>query len=693
MKEGKKILGICLALAVGMSSLFTSAIFADTDYVSGERNISEETQVTTVIPTDKKTTQTTTKAQEKITERITEKSKEIETEPTTKKYEETTVKETETERKTETEIQTVAPRTVTTEVQTETTTQALTETVSQPTTNEVKTELTTVIVTETTTETTTHSHDIKATIREYDVNIRSGYTLSLPDKYFYSGHTANQFKWDSSDSTIVTIDNSGSMYAKREGSATITAYSENYIYIFHVSVNSDKTDSERTLTLYNGNDCDLSKYVQFSSKYYTWKSSNTSRARVDNYGAVTTRAAGYVEITAVYDNYNGYAGDVRKYTFKINIKDKATSSTSGGRGVVTKYYDRKFTIFVPTGSSVDLSEFLSKAPTSYSWTSVNSNIASVSKTSGKVFGSRAGSTTVYAEGSSSYAFTIRVSDKYTSVVKKMEVGETLDIEKYLKYDLSAYNISVYDNHEIKYSKGVVSAVGTGTSYVLCDGNKESVQIIVNVENNNTTTVKTETTTEATTYTKAESNYTANTAFNDISGRAWAVSSIEKMAGKGFIVGRGQGIFAPDENCSRADFAIVLVKMLGLDGEIADNSNYSDIDKGAYFEKYVGIAKKYNLSAGVTGGRYFPKNNITREEIMAMVYNALSYKGVEMNTDTSILNSYTDADNIDSDYKKAVAGLLSIKAVKGTSDTTIDPKASITRAQMAVLMNNFYGKIS
>lgn len=78
--------------------------------------------------------------------------------------------------------------------------------------------------------------------------------------------------------------------------------------------------------------------------------------------------------------------------------------------------------------------------------------------------------------------------------------------------------------------------------------------------------------------------------------------------------------------------------------------------------------------------------------MAMVYKALVYKGVSMNTDTSILNSYVDASQIAPEYKEAVAGLLSIKAVNGTSDNTIDPKASITRAQMAVLMNNFYGKI-
>ena len=252
----------------------------------------------------------------------------------------------------------------------------------------------------------------------------------------------------------------------------------------------------------------------------------------------------------------------------------------------------------------------------------------------------------------------------------------------------------------------------GTSYIICDGNRESIQIIVKVSgtvsNNvskNTTTNKTNSTsknntTNATNKTEEKKETAPSTpvvtntsaTFNDISERAWAVPAIEKMASKNFIVGKEKGKFAPDEKCTRADFTIVPTKMLGVDNETPDSSAYSDVDSEAYFSKYVGVAKKLNITAGESNNNFFPKNNITREEVMAMVYKALAYKGVSMNNDTSILNSYVDASQIAPEYKEAVAGLLSIKAVNGTSDNTIDPKASITRAQMAVLMNNFYGKI-
>ena len=266
-----------------------------------------------------------------------------------------------------------------------------------------------------------------------------------------------------------------------------------------------------------------------------------------------------------------------------------------------------------------------------------------------------------------------------------------------------------------YSKGIITANSNGTSYIICDGNRESVQIIVKVSGTVSNNVSKNTTTNKTnTTSKSDTTNTTNTVskteekkentpstpvvtntsatFNDISERAWAVPAIEKMASKNFIVGKEKGKFAPDEKCTRADFTIVLTKMLGVDNETPDSSAYSDVDSEAYFSKYVGVAKKLNITAGGSNNSFFPKNNITREEVMAMVYKALVYKGVSMNTDTSILNSYVDASQIAPEYKEAVAGLLSIKAVNGTSDNTIDPKASITRAQMAVLMNNFYGKI-
>ena len=704
-KKCNRLIGVGLGTIITTSSILGVNSFADIKDITGPLPVITETTITkedktttetTKVVTTERTTEATTES--KTTERTTEIATQTPVEPITREVQttEATTKELSTE-------------TTTAEVKSETTTAPTVETSTDP-----LTEITTVTVSESSTETTTKVPEKKATIREYNVTIKLDEAMSL-EKYLMAGQISKQFVWHTSDSKIATADDSGSIYGVRAGSTTVTAYSETYIYIFHVSVNSSDISAERNLTIYNGNDCDLSRYVQHDSRDYNWVCSNTSRAKVDKYGTFVTRASGYVEVTATY-SYNNNSSDIKKYTFKITIKDKP----SGGKGTVTRYFDKKMTILVPTGENVNLSSLLAKNPSNYTWTTSNSNIATVNRSTGKILGIKSGNTTVYAEGGNSYAFTVRVSDDYSSIIKELKVGETLDVSKYLSKDISKYSISAYDSKVMGYSKGIITANSNGTSYIICDGNRESVQIIVKVSgtvNNNTsknTTSKNATTNNTNkTNTTSKSNTTntinkteekkentpstpvvTNTSatFNDISERAWAVPAIEKMASKNFIVGKEKGKFAPDEKCTRADFTIVLTKMLGVDNETPDSSAYSDVDSEAYFSKYVGVAKKLNITAGESNNSFFPKNNITREEVMAMVYKALAYKGVSMNTDTSILNSYVDASQIAPEYKEAVAGLLSIKAVNGTSDNTIDPKASITRAQMAVLMNNFYGKI-
>lgn len=701
-KKCNRLIGVGLGTIITTSSILGVNSFADIKDITGPLPVITETTITkedktttetTKVVTTERTTEATTES--KTTERTTEIATQTPVEPITREVQttEATTKELSTE-------------TTTAEVKSETTTAPTVETSTDP-----LTEITTVTVSESSTETTTKVPEKKATIREYNVTIKLDEAMSL-EKYLMAGQISKQFVWHTSDSKIATADDSGSIYGVRAGSTTVTAYSETYIYIFHVSVNSSDISAERNLTIYNGNDCDLSRYVQHDSRDYNWVCSNTSRAKVDKYGTFVTRASGYVEVTATY-SYNNNSSDIKKYTFKITIKDKP----SGGKGTVTRYFDKKMTILVPTGENVNLSSLLAKNPSNYTWTTSNSNIATVNRSTGKILGIKSGNTTVYAEGGNSYAFTVRVSDDYSSIIKELKVGETLDVSKYLSKDISKYSISAYDSKVMGYSKGIITANSNGTSYIICDGNRESVQIIVKVSgtvNNNTsknTTSKNATTNNTNkTNTTSKSNTTntinkteekkettpvvssTSATFNDISERAWAVPAIEKMASKNFIVGKEKGRFAPDEKCTRADFTIVLTKMLGVDNETPDSSAYSDVDSEAYFSKYVGVAKKLNITAGESNNSFFPKNNITREEVMAMVYKALAYKGVSMNTDTSILNSYVDAGQIAPEYKEAVAGLLSIKAVNGTSDNTIDPKASITRAQMAVLMNNFYGKI-
>ena len=110
-----------------------------------------------------------------------------------------------------------------------------------------------------------------------------------------------------------------------------------------------------------------------------------------------------------------------------------------------------------------------------------------------------------------------MSKKYSSqltnlsIIKELKIGETLDVSKYLSKDISKYSISAYDSKVMGYSKGIITANSNGTSYIICDGNRESVQIIVKVSGTVSNNVSKNTTTNKTnTTSKSDTTNTTNT---------------------------------------------------------------------------------------------------------------------------------------------------------------------------------------
>lgn len=206
------------------------------------------------------------------------------------------------------------------------------------------------------------------------------------------------------------------------------------------------------------------------------------------------------------------------------------------------------------------------------------------------------------------------------------------------------------------------------------------------ESTESTTSFVETTTETTT--EVPDNIIDTPSYNffyDIDHRAWAIEAINNMASKGFINGVSNGMFSPDANCKRGDFVVVLCKVLGMSS--ADTStSFSDVPANAYYTPYIAAAERNGLITG-SNGKFRPNDPITRQDMMCIVYRALEGRSVYMNPDSSYLAMFNDSNSISDYAKAAIAGLVSVNAVQGEG-ARINPKGYITRAQMAVLMNNF-----
>ena len=173
-------------------------------------------------------------------------------------------------------------------------------------------------------------------------------------------------------------------------------------------------------------------------------------------------------------------------------------------------------------------------------------------------------------------------------------------------------------------------------------------------------------------------------FDDLDSKPWAKDAVNALANMGVINGTGYRTFTPDAGCKRADFVIMLVKLLGIEGTA--NDNFDDVSENKYYYNYVGLAKEAGIVNGYGDGNFGPENLCTREELMVMVANAITVVGIEFDGDTAVLDKFSDADTIADWAKPYVAFLVSNSVVNG-SNGKIDPKSNITRAEVAVIMFN------
>lgn len=165
---------------------------------------------------------------------------------------------------------------------------------------------------------------------------------------------------------------------------------------------------------------------------------------------------------------------------------------------------------------------------------------------------------------------------------------------------------------------------------------------------------------------------------------WAIDPIDTLFEKGIVAGVGQNTFLPMNNSRRGDFILMLMKTLGLTAKF--NGNFSDVPEDSYYYTAIGTAKALGITSGTGKGLFAPKSNITRQDMMVQVYNAVKAAGIPLAAaDTSELNKFSDSYLISSYAREAIAVLVKNGFVSG-SGSKINPKALTTRAEIAVILS-------
>lgn len=179
-------------------------------------------------------------------------------------------------------------------------------------------------------------------------------------------------------------------------------------------------------------------------------------------------------------------------------------------------------------------------------------------------------------------------------------------------------------------------------------------------------------------------------FADMDGH-WAEGAAIFAASKGLIDGRvagGQTYFYPDEEVSRADFLVMLMKAAGIDGVsdcpatiFTDDGDIRDEIKGYVAEA---LSRGYIHGSYTSSGIFFkPNDGITRAEAAVMINNILCAET------PAVLPVFTDIDSVPAWAKSALYSLSSLGIFKGTGGGNISPDGTINRAQAAQIIYSIY----
>ncbi|WP_334076693.1 glycerophosphodiester phosphodiesterase family protein [Paenibacillus sanfengchensis] len=190
------------------------------------------------------------------------------------------------------------------------------------------------------------------------------------------------------------------------------------------------------------------------------------------------------------------------------------------------------------------------------------------------------------------------------------------------------------------------------------------------------------------------------AFADMKGH-WAETEASKLAERLLLEGTGSGAFEPGRAVTRAEFAAMLVRALGLDAEAeavlaAGNGEAAppamkDVATAAWFAPYVRAAVRSGLVGGYGDGTFRPDAQVTRGEQAAMMARAMRISGsaaVSGPADGSgRLAGFKDAGEIRwgrADWETVLeAGLFN-----GVAGNRLNPAAASSRAESAVLLYRF-----
>ena len=175
-------------------------------------------------------------------------------------------------------------------------------------------------------------------------------------------------------------------------------------------------------------------------------------------------------------------------------------------------------------------------------------------------------------------------------------------------------------------------------------------------------------------------------YGDVDTSAWYHEAVDYVLVNGLMSGYGNGVFGPNDHLSRAQLCQILYNKEGRPA-VTGSSAFTDVADGAWYADAVTWAAENGIVGGYGGGLFGPEDNITREQLAAILYRYAQTKGYDTASGAD-LSAYGDASDVSSWAIPAMQWACGTGVIMGVTESTLLPQGSATRAQVATMLMRF-----
>lgn len=176
-------------------------------------------------------------------------------------------------------------------------------------------------------------------------------------------------------------------------------------------------------------------------------------------------------------------------------------------------------------------------------------------------------------------------------------------------------------------------------------------------------------------------------FTDLSPSDWYYSDVCFAYKNKLFQGLTATTFSPNTNMNRAMLAAVLSRLAGMESA-AFSAGFSDVAADAWYADAVNWAAWAGIVNGMGDGTFAPDDNVTREQMAVMLYRyARDFLGMEVPA-SGDLTGFSDHTKISSWARDALSWAVGHGILNGYSDGSLTPNGTATRAEVAAMLQRF-----